>query len=450
MTLFWKIFLGFWLTVVLTAASSLWVVNLLRQDQDIALHGDLANQFNILQENLRQGGSTALLLHSGQQINYPEELVVATEENQLLWPKDASTDAVHLLSSLTPDNPTLKDVHQHVLSIGLLINTDDGEVLKVIARQPLPPLKKQGLLISIALLISIVICGLIARAIVMPLRRMSKTSSLLAEGDLEARVDLRPSIFGRDDLDRLAADFNYMAEKLKQSVSAHKQLLHDVSHELRSPLTRIRLTIELARTRNHNIDPSVEQSLMRIDRECEQIDELIAEILSLPQLDAQHLKLDERVDLVALIKDRIKAAQLEADAASNKVEFNLSDQYVSGPILIRGKAYLLARVIDNLLSNALRYSPGNGVIRIFLSHHDSGIIFSVQDEGAGVPEADLQRIFEAFVRVESARERRGSGGFGLGLALVKKIVLTHGGSTSASNTHPGLRVDVHLPCDSDE
>jgi len=408
MNLFWKIFASFWLTVVLMVVSSLWVVDLLRHEEDVALHGKLSQQFDRLQENLQQGGSLALVLHADERIDAPEELLVTTEDNQLLWPRDASDYALRLLPSLSPANPTLKEIHRNMLTIGTLVHTDDGETLKIVARQPLPPPQKQGLLIAIALLISVIVCGVMTRALVMPLRRLRVAAGQLAEGDLDARVDQPTSILGRDELDQLSDDFNYMADKLRQSLAAHKQLLHDVSHELRSPLTRIRLAVELARGKNNPInampDVAIDNSLRRIDQECEQLNQLIGELLSLPQLDAQTVQLDEQVALAELLYDRVEAARMEADASSKKLQLNVT---VNPSMLVKGRADLLSRMIDNLLSNALRYSPINTVVDVSLSSTEHELQLSIQDQGNGVPEADLDRIFEPFVRVETARERRG-------------------------------------------
>jgi len=333
-----------------------------------------------------------------------------------------------------------------MLTIGVLLHADSGEILKIVARQPLPPPQKQGLLTMIALLISVLVCGVMTRALVMPLRRLRVAAGQLAEGDLDARVNPQASVLGRDELDELSDDFNHMADKLRESIAAHQQLLHDVSHELRSPLTRIRLAVELARGKNNpeNAAPNVaiDNSLRRIDQECEQLNQLIGELLSLPQLDAQTVQLDEQVALAALLSDRVEAARMEADAASKKLQLKIT---VNPSMLVKGRADLLSRMIDNLLGNALRYSPINTTVDVSLSSTEHELLLSIQDQGDGVPEADLERIFEPFVRVETARERRGQGGFGLGLALVKKIVLVHKGRIVASNTKPGFRVDVHLP-----
>jgi signal transduction histidine kinase len=447
MTLFWKIFLSFWLTVVLMVLCAVWMVSILHHEQDIPLRGALARHFDQLQQHLQHEGRSVLTEHPHHPADEPDELVVADIDNHILWPRQASDSAKEELSLLTPATPASRHVDEHMLQVGILLHTDNGEILKVVARQPLPPPRRHAVFIASALLVSILVCSLLTRALVKPLRQVSKVAGQLAEGKLDARINMPAPLLGQDELYRLADDFDHMAGKLEQSIDAHRQLLHDVSHELRSPLTRILLAVELARGKNHPVDPTVDQSLSRIDLECGQLNQLIGELLSLPRLDAQTVQLEEQIDLAALLEDRLQAARIEADLKQLQLDIHTSSDGEGGdnPVLVKGQADLLARAIDNLLGNAIRYSPASSAIAVTLDTKASNIVLSVQDQGVGVPDADLERIFEPFVRVESARERRGNGGFGLGLALVKKIVLVHGGHVVASNTRPGFRIDVYLP-----
>jgi len=439
MTLFRKIFLGFWLTVVVIAATSFQVAGLLHRDEDLALQGKLATEFDQWQGALRQDGSLALVVQNDTVPDAPEELVIATDDNQLLWPTSAGSYTRQLLTQINNANPTLKDIHQHMLSVGILVHADNGEALKLLARQPLLPAREPLLYLAIALLVSGMICGLLTRTLVTPLRRLSDAAGKLAEGELSARADTGVPRFGRDELFQLSRDFDHMAGRLQQLIASQKQLLHDVSHELRTPLTRIRLAVELARG---SAAPDVERSLQRIDRECEELVRLVDELLSLPQLDAQHAALDEQVDLTALVADRVTAAQLEADAAGKHLRFDPGTD--NRACIVTGRADWLARLIDNLVGNALRYTPVGTAVTVRLGEEGANLLLSVQDEGSGVPDSELERIFEPFVRVDAAREKQGRGGYGLGLALVKKITQLHRGEVRAQNTHPGFRVDVKL------
>jgi two-component system, OmpR family, sensor kinase len=228
-----------------------------------------------------------------------------------------------------------------------------------------------------------------------------------------------------------------MARRLHSQIASKELLLRDISHELRSPLTRLRVALGLAQRGGGN----VEIQLNRIERDIERLDALIGETLQLSRLSgAVPTFVREGVDLGLLLNDVIEDAQLEASASGKSV----------GPstilaLCIDGNLELLRRAIDNVLRNAIRFEPAGGSVEVSTRVEGSCATIAVRDHGRGVPEPDLERIFEAFYRVGEARERS-SGGTGLGLAITARIMALHGGHSKACNAPDGgLIVELHLP-----
>ena len=232
------------------------------------------------------------------------------------------------------------------------------------------------------------------------LERLQTSVEALGAGDLATRVKIE----GRDEIAALATSFNRSAERIEGLVGAHKSLLANASHELRSPLARIRMAIEM-------LEAGAKPGLKReLERDIAELDTLVDEILVASRLDAvAALEVREDVDLLALAAE--ECARFDA-ALDGK------------PVSIRGDPRLLRRLIRNLLENARRYGGGTP-IDVGVTNSNGEALVRVCDRGPGVPEAERERIFEPFYRPAGAREREG--GVGLGLALVRQIARKHGG-----------------------
>ncbi|MBE7367719.1 sensor histidine kinase [Ramlibacter pallidus] len=244
------------------------------------------------------------------------------------------------------------------------------------------------------------------------------------EGDLSVRVDET----GTDEIAFLARRFNHAAERIETLVKSHKSLLANASHELRSPLARIRMGLEL-------MDPEPSpRTRDEITRNIAELDQLIEEILLASRLDARETDIGsfETVDLTGLAAE--EAARAGADLDTGTAEQT---------VLVQGVSKLLRRAIRNLLENAHRYSSGPVTTRIA---QEGGLaVVSVCDRGPGVPPAERERIFEPFYRLKGASEREG--GVGLGLALVRSIAQRHHGSASCEeNPGGGACFVLRLPC----
>jgi len=232
-----------------------------------------------------------------------------------------------------------------------------------------------------------------------------------------------------------------MAEQLQRLIASHQQLLRDASHELRSPLARLQVALGLARQR---AGTGIHTELDRIERESENLNELIAQLLTLTRLETGHLESpQEPIDLAELLQSIANDAAFEASVSHRQVRITHS---TSAHII--GNAQLLHSAIENVVRNAIRHTPAGTCVELALhldSEHAGGVIIQIRDQGAGVPEAMLTRIFEPFVRVGDARDRR-SGGYGLGLAIAERAVRLHGGEISAHNETPGgLNITIRLP-----
>ena len=285
--------------------------------------------------------------------------------------------------------------------------------------------------IGLAVLISGLVCYGLSRLVTKRLKKLQSASRRLAGGALDTRIKVRER--GGDETDELARDFNSMAAQLQQRIDAQRRLLGDVSHELRSPLARLRIALALAEDDPENL----RAHLQRIDHETERLDELIEQLLSSQSTD---ITLDTHIDLVQLLRQLSADANFEGRAMHKQVSFDS----VLEQAVVASSADLLHKSFDNILRNALRHTDKNTRVSIYLRQLGTNFTVTVEDQGPGVPEEQLAQIFGEFYRVDTARTRE-SGGYGLGLSIARRAIERHGGQISASNTGHGLLLSVTLP-----
>jgi signal transduction histidine kinase len=283
----------------------------------------------------------------------------------------------------------------------------------------------------LALIISGGISYLISRYLTRSLKNLQQASRALAEGNLDTRIEVATR--GGDETAHLARDFNSMASQLQEQIQAQKRLLNDVSHELRSPLARLKVALALAER-----DPSrVAELLSRIDRETERLDELIGQLLTAPDTS---IELEDSIDLVSLLAELCDDAKFEVQTEHKNIVFETASQEA----VVRSHGDLLKKALENVIRNALHYSPPESSVQVRLLDVNGRYRISVQDAGPGIPEPELEKIFEAFYRVDEARQRE-TGGFGLGLSIAHRVITQHRGSISACNMQPGLQICIDLP-----
>jgi signal transduction histidine kinase len=287
------------------------------------------------------------------------------------------------------------------------------------------------------LLVSGGICYLLTRYLTGPVLRLRAAARRLAGGDLTARAsDQRPR---RDEIGELVHDFNFMAGRVEALVTSQRQLISDISHELRSPLARVNATLGLARQR---LGPNV--LFDRMERDTGRLNAMIGRLLTLARLDMTTTAPEMRkTDLKALVSDIVADTQWEAHERGCRV-----DMVCDGDCSIYANPDLVRSAAENVISNAIRYTAtGTAVeVRLECRADDNGIaaIIRVSDRGPGVPAAELSNIFRPFYRVADARDRE-SGGVGLGLAIAERVARAHGGSIHAQNrAGGGLEVVLSL------
>jgi len=290
--------------------------------------------------------------------------------------------------------------------------------------------------LAVALAVSTFASWWLARHLSAPIRRLQAGARAVATESLDLRVsaglDRR-----NDELAVLARDFDAMADQLKANRSARTRLLRDISHELRSPLARMRVALGLAR----QMPADNGRHLDRLESEIERLDRMIGQVLQLARLrseDASHAK--ELVTIDDVIEDIVADAAFEGAARGCRIE-------VQGKAnaCVSGNRELLRSALENVVRNALRYSPDNMPVELRVEAAGGRLRVRVLDRGPGVPPADLERIFEPFFRVAESRDR-GSGGEGIGLAITAQVLRSHGGTATAGNREGGgLEVTLSIP-----
>ena len=276
-----------------------------------------------------------------------------------------------------------------------------------------------------------VLYWLAAVYVVSPIRQIAGTIEQFGQGDLSARVQTnRP-----DEIGKLGQSFNSMAERLQKLVLTEHRLLGDISHELRSPLARLNFSVKLARTAADR-----DAALDRVKRDVDRLTTLVSGLVEMTRVEGDPTcRKSEMVCMNEVVAETLRdsCVEVEARGCAVRVRGNLTAK-------VAGDAELLRRAVENVLRNAIRYSPPKGNIDIDLEEREDTIRIAIRDYGSGIPEEFMTRIFDPFFRVEEARDSS-SGGIGLGLSIAKRAVQLHNGTIVAQNSHPGLRVEIRLP-----
>jgi two-component system, OmpR family, sensor histidine kinase CpxA len=322
-----------------------------------------------------------------------------------------------------------------------------------------------GIGILIAIISSGFVCYILARYLTSPIVQLRGATQKLASGDLTARAGT-PASRRHDEMAELMRDFDRMAERLESLVNAQSRLLTDISHELRSPLARLNVALELARQRS---GAEASSALDRIDRESNRLNELIQKLLTIARLEAGEESIEKSpVHLDQLIHEIARDATFEAQSRHCQVEAEVIDDCV-----VVGSPSLLHSAIENVVRNAIRYTDEGTKVELRLEREvrfpvDTGLkkiaphqahsgndgagkaeaVVRVIDSGPGVPEDALDKLFRPFYRIDDARGRQ-TGGVGLGLAITDRAVRLHGGIIRISNRpQAGLMVEIRLPLSS--
>jgi len=440
--LFWKIFLWFLTTLTLISVSVFVGTSLYLQGQneDERRRFKPSNQVRVVQQVIRFSGvEAARALLQGREANkrLRRRVYVVNESN------------IDILGR-SIDETLLKD------SKSLTVAAPDGKKFRIISkprninrakkrphfyvRMLEQTIQRVGLLwLGIALALSSLVCFWLAWYLTSPIRKLQHATQQISRGDFDTRVS---HLIGnrRDEIADLGNDFDDMAAHLQKLINNQKQLLSDVSHELRSPLARLQVAVGLARKKGNK---ETQADLLRIEHETERLDDLIGQSLTLSRLDAgADYPMEDYIDVGTLLEKIISDCNFEANGQHKKVAFEYTQSWT-----IKANAELLRRALENVIRNAIHYTAVGSTVEVKLSKNASAeeFMISVCDQGAGIPESKLVHLFEPFVRLSSARDRD-SGGYGLGLAIAKRAINFHQGKIKASNrSTQGLRIEITLP-----
>jgi two-component system sensor histidine kinase CpxA len=443
-SLYWRIFLSFWLALALILVGTVSVV----------VNGEQQRRF-----------AQAYVLRSELYAQATEAFETAGPEGLRTWltgikrPEISSRTFIldytgrEMLGRAVPDalRDPLKDprlANTTIRGIGgpLMLVGPDGKTFQVVigplrsgphlfGELEMPQVSTATLFI--ALVVSAVVCFFLARYLVSPVDQLRRATRQIASGDLDVRVSSK--LKGRnDELGLLASDLDTMSERVRNLLELKQQLLRDVSHELRSPLARLQLALSLARRQENT---GVERQLARIACEADRLEELIARTLTLARLERPMQGLESvPLDIAELLTNIVSDVGIEAEARGSTVALQ-----TERPLPVKGDPELLRSAMENVIRNAVRYGPPGSKVGIEARRRGTQIEVMVRDSGPGVPEKDLELIFEPFYRVDAARNRA-VGGDGLGLAIAARAVGIHGGRIQARNLDAGgLVVQLSLP-----
>ena len=288
-----------------------------------------------------------------------------------------------------------------------------------------------------AIIVSLFFAALLAWYFSRPIRALRNAFEAAAAGDLSPRFADGDRL-GGDELNDLGRDFDRMSGQLRALMDGQRRLLHDVSHELRSPLARLQAAIGLA----HQQPDKIAMSLQRIERESVRMDKLVGELLTLSRLEANpDLPKSEAIDMQELVDGIAQDARFEAGEAGPAIEVDIEGELVAN---VRGAPDLLWRAVENVVRNAVKHGGAGGRVEIRLYARGQQVHVDVLDRGPGILEADLPAVFEPFFRSNPGKNN--IDGHGLGLAIAQRVVHAHGGTIAARNRDGGgLQVAIALP-----
>ncbi len=447
--LFWKCFLATWVTLILAAVVTFSGVELYRKSGPGAhlVGGPKADfELSMAEHVLRHGGEAALIALLTETRN---SMIVLDSHGRDIRGRSLTPEQTALVARLAQSAAVPREIHQ--IAIGndryTLFLPDAPAPDQAGPGQPgpgqpgpelpgltPPPTFRPSLWppLFFAFLASVSLSAMLAWYLASPIKHLRGAFKAMASGQLETRVGAL--MRRRDEISDLGREFDRMAGQIQSLILAQRRLLHDVSHELRSPLNRLQVAMGIVRQEPAALAPTLD----RMEREVTRLDELIGEILTLARLNSGVE--DEKpvpVDLGELVEDIVEDARFEAESLGCAVRL-----HEHGHVQTMGRPRLLARAVENVVRNGLRYSPQGGVLEVEVTERNGQAVIKVRDQGPGIPEEDLQTVFEPFKR----GARGTNNGFGLGLAIAKGAVDMHGGAIIAANRpEGGLSVAIRLP-----
>lgn len=447
MSFFWRIFLSAWAIMLITASAAFLAAGWLPSSGSNPKQAPLPEQMtDLIAEELHRQLATepinaAESVAERRVLDYSPVLaiyVVDPDGNDVLGRTlpEAVADVVSRLEDPNADSAERDSPKLHVRSDGLGGYVVVGEEGYFPMGHVLMRPGGRGLLMMLMLTVSAVISAILARFIVLPVRRLQLAGQKVADGDLTVRV--APTVGNRtDEIARLAHDFDVMTERVDALLRSQQRLMRDVSHELRSPLARLQALLSIAR---QTADAPGSQQIERMETELERLDELIGEILAFTRLEARAGITRHPTDVADLVQNIVDDASLEGQAAGKQIRMQGPERCV-----VDLDSGLIQSAVENVIRNALKYTAEGTAVEVNVVDESDGIRIVTDDHGPGIPEDAIDKIFEPFFRVGDSRGTR-SGTGGIGLAIAERSIRLHGGTITARNRDgDGLRVEIVIP-----
>jgi len=447
MRLFWKVFTALILTLLLTAAASTWLSQTWIQStsEEKTQIDALAGLGQTAVSMYEMGGRSGYRrwLHQTTRTHHFRGGLMDAQGHHIL-PRPLPQQLQRLLKRAIREQQTKRIIRPPVLAVAAPIAGESTQYFWV-ASTLTPPEQmrsnRQNMLmlrIAIMLLAMTLVSWLLTRMITRPIRLLQQTTEQLGQGSLSQRTPKHLS-GRRDELGDLARSFDNMAIQIESLLHSHKQLLRDISHELRSPLARLQIALELAR--DETGDAAISE-LDRIGIEADRLNALISEVLTLARFEQGNIDTDmTSLQLDKLVVEVAEDAAFEATVTGKSVNYSdLCECHILADRL------WVKRALDNVIRNAVRHTANNSQVRISMTSNEYNAEIRIRDHGNGVNEAQIPHLFETFFRASEARESTTDSGYGLGLAIAKRAVELHHGHIQAMN-HPegGLEVVIRLP-----
>lgn len=448
-SLFWKIFLTYWLTILIIELFTAWVtadlseneINSILEEQNAQFVASTTQAVSVLTAE----GLPALRnwLNQPSNLKAVDELYVVNRHNKEINNKPLPDSIKALLDNDYTEQALINHSQPIKQILTFRTATPEAEDYLLVSTFKQPSLVNYLLApqrVTLGVIISGIICFLLARYFTSPLTRLRRSTHMLASGDFDTTA-LQRLRKRNDEFGALAVDFEQMAIRLRDLLDAKRQLLRDISHELRSPLSRIRVAIDLARNK---LGITSSEEIDRIEREIERLEILIRELLTFVTIQPFNNPIDStRVAIREMLEQIVDDVGYELQQTRRTSLINLR---CDNNVEIDADARLLHRAVENIVRNACYYSPSDTVINITCKTQTDKLYIIIEDEGPGVPQDMLEKIFQPFVRVSEARETQ-TGGSGIGLAIARRVIEFHHGTIKAENKTDanGLVVTIVIP-----
>lgn len=446
MSIFWKIFLWFLLAMALITGVSIFV-SWTTQREPITERWKqiISNTMIVYTETAKQiydnEGEIGVqkFLKIIETVHQNRSVCMTSDENRSCFGENSEAAKLAIDKALASDKVEFESVKSEENYAAKKFTTVKGETFALVLRMefPRPPIPfgadwaTRGIRILTLLLAAALFCYALARYLIKPILTLRKATKQFADGDLQTRSNIKR----RDEIGQLSRDFDEMAERIENLIVSQKKLTRDVSHELRSPLARMNVALELVKQKSQ---PDTQNLLNRIETESFRLNQMISSILTLSKLETRTAEIEKsNLNLTQIFSNVVEDSKFEANGKGKNIEILQNDE-----CRILGNETLLTSAIENVLRNAVRYT--NGKVETSLARKNGSAIITIRDFGEGIPDTELHQIFRPFHRVSEARDRR-SGGIGLGLAITEQAVHAHNGTVSAKNTGDGLSVEISLP-----